>query len=114
MNINVTGSKSSGLASERKTKTEQTREFVNDNQVMDLLFSFIGAVSEPNNLYATQRNDLNLFANVSHVPSRATAGTTEFMPSQTQTFHVELDRVNDSKSPVLLPVTCGYFYNIVR
>lgn len=38
------------MNSERKTKTEHTKEFVQDNEVLDLLFSFIGVSSNTTNL----------------------------------------------------------------
>lgn len=70
--------------------------------------------SDPNNIYTTQKHELNLFSNYNNVPSRATAGTTNFMPGQNSTFKIESHRATESKKPILLPITCGYFYNIVR
>ena len=34
------------MTTEKKTKIEETREFVQDNYVLDLLFSFIGISSQ--------------------------------------------------------------------
>jgi hypothetical protein len=46
VNINVTNYKESKMAAEKRTKTEQIKEFVQDNQVLDLLFSYVGVASD--------------------------------------------------------------------
>jgi hypothetical protein len=52
------------------------------------------------------------------VPSRATAGTTDQMPGPNpEGFNNDFTpfvKIYDSEKPVLAPVLCGYFLNIVR
>jgi len=49
------------------------------------------------------------------MPSRSTAGTTELMPGDNPYFEIgDIHPKDTSEKPVLLPVSCGYFFNIVR
>ena len=102
------------MTSERKTKTESLKEFVQDNEVLDLLFSFIGVSSNQENVDQVQKDNLNLHQNYVSVPSRYTAGTTDFMHGINSNFRADSQRQLQGNKPQLLPVTCGYFFNIVR
>lgn len=90
------------------------KEFVNDNKVMDLLFSYVGVASSQRIAKENQLSVLNLHQNVNHLPSRATAGTVDFVPGPSHEFKVLSQRSSESKQASLAPVTQGYFYNIVR
>lgn len=97
---------------------EEFKEFVADNELLDLLFSFIGASSHKSQeeMLLMQHSDLNLFTRQKENKSRQTAGTTDQMPGQNPDFDGEnLNVASDpSSNPELLPVSCGYFFNIVR
>jgi hypothetical protein len=57
---------------------------------------------------------LNLYQNMSGIPSRATAGTIDLMPGDNPESARRSDLSERVNNPVLLPVSCGYFFNIVR
>ena len=75
ININVSNQKK--VIEEVK---EEKKEYCMDNELLDLLFTFIGASSKPvEDVKDIQREKLALF-NTSLLTSRSTAGTTEIMP----------------------------------
>jgi hypothetical protein len=68
------------------------KEFVQDNDVLDLLFSFVGVSSNQENVDLVQKENLNLYHNYVSVPSRYTAGTTDFMHGINNSFRSESQR----------------------
>lgn len=48
------------------------------------------------------------------MPSRQRAGTTEVMPGENPYFKSNLRHIPSIENPILLPVSCGYFLNIVK
>ena len=81
-----------------------------------MLFSFIGAGSVANQIQNADHSEkLNLFTNMSKVPSRSTAGTTDALPGDNPSnMRAQGNQTDRDSQPVLLPVSCGYFFNIVR
>jgi hypothetical protein len=61
---------------------------------------------------AEKQQTLNLFSERTKEPSRQTAGTTIAMPGKNPEYG--LTSVSSTVKPALLPVSCGYFFNIVR
>mmetsp|Transcript_29506 Transcript_29506/g.44843 ORF Transcript_29506/g.44843 Transcript_29506/m.44843 type:complete len:284 (-) Transcript_29506:1518-2369(-) len=98
----------------------------NTIELLDKLFSFLGITSSEEPLTALET--LNMFSENTHTySSRNTAGTTERQPGPLSTEEREEISARSareipksrgpkeySSSPELLPVTCGYFGNIVR
>ena len=74
--INITGVNGKESKVERE-EMEEVKEFMADNELLDLLFSFIGASSHDNQqeLMLMQQHDLNLFTLPKEHKSRQTAGT---------------------------------------
>lgn len=116
VNINVTNYQEAKLTKERRTKVEQQKEFVQDFKMLDLIFSFIGASSVSGSEYEEymRKKQLNLINDYSQVPSRAFAGTVEHHPGENPDFYRRSIPKGDQKMKNLLPVSCGYFLNIVR
>lgn len=119
MNINVTNPKAAQINSkpkEKKTKVEQHMEFVQDFRMLDLLFSFIGAASfkDKSEGLDCRLHELNQSQDYTSMPSRQIAGTTDVMPGENPYFKSHLRHVPSQENPVLLPVSCGYFLNIVK
>lgn len=65
----------------------------------------------PDELRMTQSYKLNLFTMLSK-QSRSTGGSN--MPNKMQSKPVNQMSEVDVNEPELLPVSCGYFFNIVR
>jgi len=81
---------------------------------LDTLFSYIGTTDEA----AATSQKLNLYSSLSQ-SSRASAGTTIKMPGDVKVEKTSMTNnsfYNSNKVtlPDLLPVSCGYFFNIVR
>ena len=97
-----------------KSKAELEQDKQNQSYVLlDTLFSYIGTTEE-----APATEKLNLYSSLSQ-SSRASAGTTVKMPGDVQVENTSMTNnsfYNSSKGnlPDLLPVSCGYFFNIVR
>ena len=81
-----------------------------------MLFSYIGAGSEQDEQESirVQQEKLNLYSNTINMPSRATAGTVDLMPGKNPTIEMSHGQAFHTHKPQLLPVSCGYFFNIVR
>ena len=96
----------------RKAEKEKEQHQKMDNfDLLDTLFAFIGGSKEDSDINSS-RKLLNLDSSRSHA-SRATAGTTTALPGINE---VERPRAqfSNSEEEELLPVSCGYFINIVR
>ncbi len=93
--------------------------------LLDRLFSYLGVSSNTEQALLTQES-LNMFSEGPiTLSSRSTAGTTERLPGPLSAEEKEeissrtsrdtpRSRVVKEQTPELLPVTCGYFGNIVR
>lgn len=113
VNINVSNLTKAGKTKKSPQKKDQISPEQKEqmtNYLLDMLFSFIGVSSQecPNELKMTQSTKLNLFTTRSY-QSRSTA----LSPNMPREISNELIEV-DMNEPELLPVSCGYFYNIVR
>ena len=105
----------------QQTKKEEKEEIkkLNNFDILDLLFSFIsGSEDETEDGEKTQREVLNLDRPTSN-SSRATAGTTVAMPGPIEFSNMPSSSIlagsfKKGSQPELLPVSCGYFFNIVR
>lgn len=90
------------------------------NTLLDLVFSFIGVSSKSDSevVKRNQTDKLNMFATTVQM-SRSTAGTTTRMGGDNQLFfntiqaRQHLNKV-EGQEPELLPVSCGYFNQIVH
>jgi len=80
-------------------------------ELLDTLFSFIG-VSMDDELVKSSQDRLNLYTSRSHA-SRSTAGTIDLLPGATN-ISTESKQQPVTHTPELLPVSCGYFFSIVR
>lgn len=106
----------------------------NPNDLLDVLFSFIGVSSQDNSSQVLETQyKLGLFEE-QYLSSRQTAGTTTKLPGETEkmadfsetmssrssrrdfnTSAIKSSAVNEDVQPLpeLLPVSCGYFKNIL-
>jgi len=85
---------------------------------LDTLFAFIGvSPAQPEADLQSTQSKLNLFTNIAS-GSRATAGTIDRMPGDiapaSARNHSFYPAGSSGSLPELLPVSCGYFFNIVR
>ena len=81
VNINVTNLNASKGRNQMSSNVESKEaEMCQNNNLLDLLFSFIGAGE--GSISELQGTKLNLFSNQTKVQSRSTAGTTELMPGK--------------------------------
>ena len=119
VNINVTNIKK---AKKNKKKKKEVAPVPKQKQVtyelLDTLFAFIGVSAVNDSIKTTQASKLNMFTSRSN-QSRSTAGTIDILPgplndsilgnSAKFTDKVFINAVK----PELLPVSCGYFKNII-
>lgn len=135
------GKKKKGKKSKAKAKAEKEKKqkIKDTSYLMDMLFSFIGVSSKDSagaNISQVQ-DRLNLSAQ-SCQKSRQTAGTTDKLPGSTDHHKVFSETISSAGGdsmrqslaasqrsfaapadlsdfvPELLPVSCGYFFNIIR
>jgi len=116
VNINITNYKESKVNKEKKTRVDQKKEVVQDFKMLDLLFSFVGASSKCGSEFEhrVREHQLNLTVDYNAVPSRQFAGTVEYMPGENPVFFSHQEGRPNADMKQLLPVSCGYFLNIVR
>lgn len=120
VNINVTNIKKSKKTKKAKKKdvAPVPKEKKVTYELLDTLFAFIGVSAASDNIKTTQASKLNMFSSRSN-QSRSTAGTIDIMPGPlndsilgNSAKFTEKIFVNAIK-PELLPVSCGYFKNII-
>lgn len=102
---------SSQQPEEQVPEYKDVREACGNTALLDMLFSFIGAGNVEDEDHV-RRNELNLFRGIEQHVSRSTAGTNENMPGKNEGHENQIGATKEK--PELLPVTCGYFFNIVR
>ena len=97
----------------RKAEKEKEEYKKMDNfDLLDTLFSFIGGAKQEFDQEAS-RKFLNLGSKRSYA-SRATAGTTTALPGVNEVVRPRAQINFSEDEEELLPVSCGYFINIVR
>lgn len=110
--INATKKSMADVNAKSKAELEKDKQ-AQSYLLLDTLFSYIGTTDE-----ATATQKLNLFSSLSQ-SSRASAGTTVKMPGDIKVEKTSMTNNSFYNSgrgnlPDLLPVSCGYFFNIVR
>lgn len=125
VNINVTNIKKQGKKNKKKKKdTAQggpspKKEKKITFDLLETLFAFIGVSTTNETLKSTQDLKLNMFSSRTN-QSRSTAGTIDIMPGAFNdsilgnSMGKQQMVFVDAHKPELLPVSCGYFFNIIR
>ena len=119
VNINVTNIKKAKKSKKKKKDVAPVpKEKKVTYELLDTLFAFIGVSKATDNIKTTQSSKLNMFSSRSN-QSRSTAGTIDILPGPlndsilgNSAKFTEKIFVNAVK-PELLPVSCGYFKNII-
>ena len=111
VNINVTSLDKKKKKSKKVKAEPVPKEKKVSFELLDTLFSFIG-VSMDDELVKNSQERLNLYTSRSHA-SRSTAGTIDLLPGATN-ISTEAKQQTVTHTPELLPVSCGYFFSIVR